>query len=116
MRVLSTAAINSAVARAECQRAAGGDPQQAQPLIQRIDPEQVPNYTEDWSAAGPIIEREGISLRKEPAGGWYAFKNFSTCSQRPFEHVLGWDAGGSTALLAAMRCYVVSVLGEEEEA
>ena len=64
-----------------------------------------------WEQGGPIIEREGISLRREPAGGWYAFKPFDhpdAADMFPFNHCLAWDAGGDTALEAAMRCYVES--------
>ena len=66
-----------------------------------------------WELCGPIIEREGISLRREPTGGWYAFRNFSLCTELPFTHCAAFDAGGDTALEAAMRCYVASKLGDE---
>ena len=69
--------------------------------------------SDNWSQGGPIIEREGISLRREPTGGWYAFKNFSLCTELPFTHCAAFDAGGDTALEAAMRCYVASKMGEE---
>lgn len=72
----------------------------------------LPYYSKSWPSAGPIIEREGISIRKEP-NGWYAFKNFSTATETPFTHCSAFDAGGETAVEAAMRCYVQSKLGEE---
>jgi len=58
----------------------------------------------DWAQAGPIIEREKMSIAY----------NFD-------EHVweAGWDCHvsgwGDTPLVAAMRCYVASKLGDEVE-
>jgi hypothetical protein len=55
-----------------------------------------------WKEGGPIIEREGMALH--PAG-----KNWSSDIDR-------WYQGyGPTPLIAAMRCYVVSKLGDEVE-
>ena len=51
----------------------------------------------DWSQGGPIIEREGIGIF-------------------PLGNGRGWAAGlrsGPTPLIAAMRCYVASKLGDE---
>lgn len=60
----------------------------------------------DWSQAGPIIERESIYLiPNENADGWFA-------------HKVGCDSGdynGPTPLIAAMRCYVASKLGDTVE-
>ena len=70
----------------------------------------------EWDRGGPIIEREKISLRNEEwdKGGWYAFiaKGREVV---PFMSINGFDAGGDTALEAAMRCYVASRLGDEVE-
>jgi hypothetical protein len=64
-------------------------------------------YSTNWAQAGPIIEREGLALHREAPGEWYAF--------------MWWDdtdgAGdilrkGPTPLIAAMRCYVTSKLGD----
>jgi hypothetical protein len=55
----------------------------------------------NWSQGGPIIEREKISV--QPNGDhWIAFD-------------CGWliDGTGPTPLIAAMRCYVASKLGDE---
>jgi hypothetical protein len=61
----------------------------------------------DWAQGGPIIEREGLALHRVAPGEWYAF--------------MWWDdtdgAGdimrkGPTPLIAAMRCYVASKLGD----
>lgn len=60
---------------------------------------------EDWSQGGPIIEREGICLldpcsNQNRNGQWHA-----NCG--------AWGADGETALIAAMRCFVASKLGDE---
>ena len=57
-----------------------------------------------WQQGGPIIERAEIELI--PKGGyWDAF--FSPHDHIPYE--------GETLLIAAMRCYVASKLGDEVE-
>ena len=64
------------------------------------------HYSTDWAQGGPLIEREGIVC--EPFKGrrndWRAF-NFHT----------GDVYAGKTPLVAAMRCYVASKLGDEVE-
>lgn len=61
------------------------------------------NYSTDWSLGGEIIERERIELRGDGDGGWIACDN------------LNLEQTGETALIAAMRCYVASTLGDEVE-
>ena len=63
-------------------------------------------YHDDWGLAGPIIERERLWVQPEigkegTAGAWYCV------AIEPF------DAYGTTPLIAAMRCYVASKLGDE---
>lgn len=69
----------------------------------------------DWSQGGPLFEREHIELRhnsSEYEHVWYASKwlpvppPYNTKQQRP-------TMQGDTALIAAMRCYVASKLGDE---
>jgi hypothetical protein len=59
----------------------------------------------DWKQGGPIIEREKIATRENgDSDDWYACKR--------------WDNHGkfgSTPLIAAMRCYVASKLGDDVE-
>lgn len=65
-------------------------------------------YSTNWAQGGPIIAREGISLVMQgDAHEWIASL---------------WDyaeedwhmyTSGSTPLIAAMRCYVASKLGDE---
>jgi len=60
----------------------------------------------NWAQGGPIIERESIDLQYQ--GGdvdvWAADIFGADCS-----------VYGDTPLIAAMRCYVVSKLGDEVE-
>ncbi len=58
------------------------------------------NYSADWRWGGSIIERERIRL--DPRGVWVAGHDSSN------DEYLG-----STPLVAAMRCYVASKLGNE---
>ena len=55
----------------------------------------------DWAQGGPIIEREGIAIYLYGDGEWQA--------------VLEKEYEGPTPLIASMRCYVASKLGEEIE-
>jgi hypothetical protein len=65
-------------------------------------------YSTGWAQGGPIIEREGIHvLCNDGKNEWTA------SSPRP--NLIGWRfiQYGPTPLIAAMRCYVASRLGEE---
>ena len=64
----------------------------------------------DWSQGGPIIEREQIALRFEPKCDWLFVPPQATWLAN-YEGVGEWD--GPTPLIAAMRCYVASHLGDE---
>jgi hypothetical protein len=66
-------------------------------------------YSTDWAQGGTIIEREGITVQCEEVGVWSAyFREFL------FEGD-GTDrfSEGPTPLIAAMRCFVASKLGDE---
>jgi hypothetical protein len=54
----------------------------------------------DWAQGGPIIEREGIAIYLYGNSEWNA-------------HIGGKESVGLTPLIAAMRCYVASKLGDE---
>lgn len=60
-------------------------------------------FSTDWAQGGPIIEREGINLWTEGYAAWEATQPGV------------WQEWGSTPLIAAMRCYVGSKLGNEVE-
>lgn len=70
---------------------------------------KVPLYSTDWAQGGPIIERESINTRYDPdcnkAQAWEASDDIDF-----FEAVYG-----PTPLIAAMRCYVASKLGDDVE-
>lgn len=62
-----------------------------------------PEYSTSWSQGGPIIEREGISINSHLDGyEWFA-RNYWGLNEQAAE----------TPLVAAMRCYVASNLGDE---
>ena len=65
------------------------------------------NYSTDWAQSGPIIEREGIQIQKHRSG-WVALPEDAQFSEEEYQD-------GSTPLIAAMRCYVASRLGDEVE-
>jgi hypothetical protein len=59
------------------------------------------NYCGKWEHGGPIIEREKIAIDFDGAA-WCASDN-----HKPLANY------GPTPLIAAMRCYVASKLGED---
>jgi hypothetical protein len=62
------------------------------------------NYSTNWAQGGPIIEREGIGFfpsEREGKPRWGA------------RMVNTYISYGPTPLIAAMRCYVASKLGDE---
>lgn len=67
----------------------------------------------DWAQGGPIIEREMIQLTPKcmvnPLHGWAAaYRSFDEDDDVYALH----RKRGKTPLLAAMRCYVASKMGE----
>ena len=62
-------------------------------------------YSTDWALAGPIIEREKIALDTW-GEEWLATRIEGSAIS---------EAIGPTPLIAAMRCYVASKLGDEVE-
>ena len=65
-------------------------------------------FSDEWEAGGPIIEREGISIVLD----WDVVGEFSWGATRIEQSVVS-QAEGTTPLIAAMRCYVASKLGDE---
>ena len=64
----------------------------------------------DWAQGGPIIERERLSLT--PRGGyWDCYVHDRLFEDDGSDHY----SMGETPLIAAMRCYVASKLGDEVE-
>lgn len=67
----------------------------------------------DWAQGGTIIAREGFSRIVTNLGHGYTVskKQVTTVDD---DEVIRWVHGaGSTILIAAMRCYVASKLGDE---
>ena len=63
------------------------------------------NYSSDWSQGGPIVERERITWTGQSARICkFDGKNYTNT-----------EVFGPTPLIAAMRCYVASKLGDEVE-
>jgi hypothetical protein len=57
-----------------------------------------------WQHGGPIIERECINLKENGAGWWFAKIGDNKKDK--------W-VRGTAPLMAAMRCFVASKLGDE---
>lgn len=81
------------------------------------------DYSTDWTQGGPIIERERISCHPIYLAGTaesnkeIAVPNGWTCFHTPR---FSWQSvrfkqTGETLLIAAMRCYVTSKLGDVVE-
>lgn len=60
------------------------------------------NYCGNWEFGGPIIERNLITIFRRDEE-WFAYSSLSSTM----------DFHGATPLIAAMRCYVASKLGDE---
>lgn len=80
------------------------------------------HYSTDWAQGGPIIEREKIGVwwathyvddeGQEYGNHWYAEMG---CTDENADSPYCGVADGPTPLIAAMRCYVASKLGDEVE-
>ena len=66
-------------------------------------------YSTDWAQGGPIIEREGISIL------YRVGVNMSANINGQYEQSVPYNQRGNAQLIVAMRCYVVSKLGDEVE-
>ena len=112
---LTGAALDWAVAKCEGEQLWIGSK-----VCERICPDNgEPVFWEpstDWAQGGPIIEREGIELQcNTSALQATAYKNanpdwFACLKFKRADH---WH--GTTPLIAAMRCYVASKLGDDVE-
>ena len=68
----------------------------------------------NWAQGGPIIERETITVSDWPSPNWRSGfsiprKHPTNPKRDPSHH----SHDGPTPLIAAMRCYVASKLGDE---
>ena len=68
-------------------------------------------YSTEWAQGGPIIEREKIAVAYEPSMVYddsCRWKALAAMSDNEHQY-------GPSPLIAAMRCYVASKLGNEVE-
>ena len=67
-------------------------------------------YSTNWAQGGPIIEREKCiaTLERLNGGAWRVQAPYTIAHDKPGEYYYG-----PTPLIAAMRCYVASKLGDE---
>ena len=65
----------------------------------------VRRYSTVWEEGGPIIERERISIRQ--------WTNVPIVHAYMPQDNAPWQSDGTSPLIAAMRCYVASKLGDE---
>lgn len=79
-------------------------------------------YSTNWAQGGPIIERELSKVYRNVGGTWSAMilKDVPlTPEERGTSLALSrraqWNGAGQTPLIAAMRCYAASKLGDEVE-
>lgn len=105
---LTGAALDWAVARAECLDCYAdmtGRSRPAWATFVDFGDEAHVMYTpsEHWGFGGPIIEREGLSVVCMSSQHWGAHPSRGDA---PFMY-------GETPLIAAMRCFVASCLGDE---
>lgn len=79
-------------------------------------PSRHTKYSTDWAAGGPIIEREGIAIDCVRCDwsieSWIAALVYEDVE---FDGVTRAEKYGPTPLIAAMRCFVASKLGDEVE-
>jgi hypothetical protein len=64
----------------------------------------------NWAQGGPIIERDGIGL--DQYADYPRWQAFTPAPEQPSGQAV---CNGPTPLIAAMRCYVASKLGDEIE-
>ena len=78
-------------------------------LTQGGEYERMPSYSTDWSQGGPIIEQERISTTVDHSGLWIAFNGYNYSDEKEFMQC------DRSKLVAGLRCYVASKLGNEVE-
>lgn len=93
---LADLALNWAVAKAE-----GEEVRLIKGQLETLWTENGWKPSTDWAQGGPIVEREKIELVPQSDAMWDAMKRG--------QHI---PNEGPTPLIAAMRCYVASKLGD----
>ena len=110
---LTGAALDWAVAKCEELKSEGAEAVASRSVRLGISPSL------NWAVGGPIIEREQIALQyyqdggHENGGEWLAQGIGDEADEEGFYSAVEQD--GPTPLIAAMRCFATSKLGEEVE-
>lgn len=102
---LTGAALDWAVAKCE-----GLETWQDSSQILLVGDDEPYRPSTDWAQAGPLIERELISVSREFASSRVEWAAWTPAPIRDDAEAFGY---GPTPLIAAMRCYVASKLGDE---
>ncbi|MDY7540742.1 DUF2591 family protein [Undibacterium sp. RTI2.1] len=104
--------LNWAVAKCELQHLQNnGDRVKEWVLEQHAQGLHKPDYSEDWMLMGPIIQREEISLNRDNETS-YSWAAWTPAPLRDESEAFGY---GNLPLIAACRCCVESILGDEVE-
>jgi hypothetical protein len=72
-------------------------------------------YSTDWAQGGPIIERENITIERDVKLRGCAvvgFYDWRASHPKNYGGLIRYSGVGPTPLIAAMRCYVASKLGD----
>ena len=101
---LSDEKLDWAVAKCNGKGIEFDDPRDPWLVVDGIADQPLHSYTPstDWSQGGPIIEREKLNLDVDNSSSWLSYTPKAKHQQF-----------GPTPLIAAMRCYVASKLGDE---
>lgn len=74
------------------------------------------NYSANWAQGGPIIEREKFDrISTNVSGGFTVSKKFVELRDDDSYSIRWVHGSGTTPLIATMRCYVASKLGDTVE-
>ena len=79
-------------------------PQQLNAVVSNIEGREA-NYATDWAQGGPIIEEECIAISAHLDGEEWVANDYWNDNE--------YTQVGPTPLIAAMRCFVSSRLGDE---
>ena len=93
---------------AKCEGLLGHDGKLTDEYCDSLHPDQDGGFSTDWAQGGPIIEREKISVSAWGLINWKALT-----LRYPNDVETEHTGYGETPLIAAMRCYVASKLGDE---
>lgn len=81
-------------------------------LVALIDPEQMGSASLDWAVGGPILSEARISRTIDHSGLWVAYW---TDGYGEGDDAKKWMQCDRSELVAGLRCFVASKLGDEVE-